>query len=62
MARLSRRAGDAIGLYYERTELMAALADQFGESRAREAMGELNAKFSVLLPPGLMATAASARR
>ena len=62
LARRLRYIDDAIGLWYARTELMAALADQFGESRARQAMGELNAKFSALLPPGLMATAASARR
>ena len=62
LARQLRCTDDAIGLWYARTDLMAALADQFGESRAREAMDQLNAPFAALLPPGLMATAAAARR
>ena len=62
LARRLRYIDDAIGLWYARTELMAALADHFGEGRAREVMDQLNAQFAALLPPGLMATAAPARR
>ena len=47
-----------------RRRVLAALVKLAGgrESRAREAMDQLNAPFAVLLPPGLMAATAPARR
>jgi hypothetical protein len=61
LARQLRCADDAIGLWYARTDLMAALAEQSGESLARQAMDRLNAQFAALLPPGMTAAAPGRR-
>lgn len=62
VARQLRFADDVIDLWYARTELMAALADQLGESHAREHMARLGLQFAALLPPGMTAAAQRARR
>ncbi len=56
VARKLRFADDVLTLWYARSELMAALADQLGEARARQEMERLGDRFAGLLPAG-MATA-----
>jgi len=50
LARQLRFAGDVLGLWYSRSELMAALASMHGETRAREEMERLSTLFQGLLP------------
>ena len=48
-----RRAGDAMTLWYTRSDLMAALARMHGETCARQEMERLSTLFHGLLPPGM---------
>ena len=53
LARKLRFSDDAQGLWYARSELMAALSAMHGETRARQEMDQLTAQFQGLLPKGL---------
>ncbi len=59
VARRLRFADDVQTLWYARSELMAALAEQHGEARARQELERLGALFNGLLPAGM--TAGSSR-
>lgn len=57
VARQLRFADDVQALWYARSELMAALAEQHGEARARQELERLGALFTGLLPAGMTAGA-----
>ena len=57
VARQLRFADDVHALWYARSELMAALAEQHGEARARQELERLGALFTGLLPAGMTAGA-----
>jgi hypothetical protein len=46
--------GDVLGLWYSRSELMAALADMHGETRARQEIAYLSERFRGLLPQAML--------
>lgn len=50
-----RYATDIDGLWYCRSELMAVLAETYGEVIARETMASITAMFVGLMPEGLLA-------
>ncbi|MDO5693467.1 MAG: hypothetical protein Q4G70_13510 [Pseudomonadota bacterium] len=54
VARRIRSAGDALGLWYARADLMAALAGLHGEKVARTRMVSLSVMFEGMLPKGMM--------
>lgn len=53
VARKLRYADDVQGLWYARSELMAALAAMHGEAHARREIERLSALFRGLLPRGM---------
>ena len=55
VARHLRFAPDIHGLWYARSELMAALASMRGEAQARQEMAHLTAQFQGLLPRSMTA-------
>lgn len=50
-----RFANDLQALWYARSELMTALADQHGEAQARQLLDTVTLRFEGLLPPSLNA-------
>ena len=48
-------AGDAVGLWYMRPEVMSVLASRHGEAMARQTLARLSVHFRELLPEGLAA-------
>ena len=54
VARRIRYGGDAQALWYARADLMAALANLYGEQSARTRMESLSVLFEGMLPKGLM--------
>lgn len=54
VARRIRCSGDAQGLWYARSDLMATLADMHGEQMARKRMESLSVLFEGQLPKGLI--------
>lgn len=55
-------ASDIHGLWYCRSELMAALADMYGETRARKAMQEVSEMFHGMLSESLTSRLAQSTR
>ena len=55
LLRRLRCASDVQGLWYARSDLMAALADLHGERHAHRQLHALTGMFRGLLPPGLAA-------
>jgi hypothetical protein len=53
VCRRIRCANDAVGLWYLRSDLMAALASRDGEAQARERLRTITEMFEHLLPQGL---------
>lgn len=47
-------AKDAQALWYQRSSLMAALSEQYGEEQAHERMGSISSMFQGLLPKDMM--------
>ncbi len=53
VARRVRYAPDVQGLWYARSDVMAILAKQYGETIAREKIAVISGRFNGLLPKGL---------
>lgn len=53
VARRVRYAPDIQGLWYARSDVMAIMANTYGETTAREKMGNISGKFKGLLPSSL---------
>ena len=53
VARRVRYAPDVQGLWYARSDVMAILANTYGETIAREKIADISSKFKGLLPKSL---------
>ena len=53
VARRLRYAPDIQGLWYARSDLMAILANTYGETVAREKIADISGRFNGLLPASL---------
>lgn len=53
VARRIRYAPDVQGLWYARSDVMAILANTYGETAAREKIARISGKFKGLLPASL---------